>query len=359
MEVELKEGSKSLDLVISFDDTGSMSSVRRQVRSQIESLVKQLFSIVPDLRIGIVIHNDYCDRDLVQKLELTNNQQEIINFVNRGSSNGGGDHKEAYAYVLNEVTKFDWKAEQKLCIMIGDAPPHEKGERSAGVVELFDWRERSSALGELHIPIYSIQALGSKSSNFFYEGMARLSNGIKLDLSQFGHITDYLLAILHKSNDTLDAFQDSRPEFKTNLAFRSMFAKLKGVSDSASVEFEAKGEMLGKFQVVEVPYKVKIKAFVEAMGLSYRAGRGFYQFITSEKIQKDKEVLFVDKATGETIMDTKWCREQMGLPYGTAGTLSPKKIPAVSSKYDIFIQSNSYTRDLDPDTKFLYELEWR
>jgi hypothetical protein len=138
-----------------------------------------------------------------------------------------------------------------------------------------------------------------------------------------------------------------------------MFAKLKGVTDSASLEFEAKGEMLGKFQVVDVPYKVKIKAFVEAMGLSYRAGRGFYQFITSEKIQKDKEVLFVDKSTGETIMDTKWCREQMGLPYGTAGTLSPKKIPAVSSKYDIFIQSNSYTRDLDPDTKFLYELDHR
>jgi hypothetical protein len=128
MELELKEGSKSLDLVISFDDTGSMSSVRRQVRSQIESLVKQLFAIIPELRIGIIIHNDYCDRDLVQKLELTSNQQEIINFVNRGSSNGGGDHKEAYAYVLNEVTQFAWEAEQKLCIMIGDAPPHEKGD---------------------------------------------------------------------------------------------------------------------------------------------------------------------------------------------------------------------------------------
>jgi hypothetical protein len=41
----------------------------------------------------------------------------------------------------------------------------------------------------------------------------------------------------------------------------------------------------------------------------------------------------------------------------TRATKSPRTIPTeVSSKYDIFIQSNSYTRKLDPGTKFLYEL---
>ena len=55
----------ALDLVISFDDTGSMSSVRKMVRSQIETLVNQLFDLVPDLRIGIIIHNYYFDRELV------------------------------------------------------------------------------------------------------------------------------------------------------------------------------------------------------------------------------------------------------------------------------------------------------
>lgn len=346
---------KNLDLVISFDDTGSMSSVRRQVRSQIETLVKQLFELIPNLRIGIIIHNDYCDRDLVQRLELTSDKNKIIDFVNRGSSNGGGDYAEAYAYVLNEMLSFDWQAEQKLTIMIGDAPPHEKGARSAGHTEQYDWREISKKLGESIIPIYAIQALGNGDASYFYDGMAKFSNGIKLDLSQFGHITDYLLAILHKENDTLEDFQGSKPEFKTNLAFRSMFAKLKGVADSGSTEFDAKVELLGKFQVVDVASKVKIKTFVEDMGLRYKAGRGFYQFVSSEKIQANKEVIFVDKKTGETFMDTKWCREQMGLPYGTAGTLSPKRLDC-SRTYDIFIQSNSYTRDLDPGTKFLYEL---
>lgn len=347
---------KSFDLVISFDDTGSMSSVRRQVRSQIQSLVDQLFKLIPNLRIGIIIHNDYCDRDLVQRLELTADKQKIIEFVGRGSSNGGGDAKEAYAYVLNEMLSFDWKSDSKAAIMIGDELPHEKGARSGGQTEMYDWREASKELGTRFIPIYAIQALGSRHSIPFYEGMARLSNGIKLDLSQFAHITDYILAIFHRQTETLDQFQDSKPEFKSNISFKNMFAKLRGVIDASTTEYETKGEALGKFQVIDVPSTVKIKQFVEDMGLRYRAGRGFYQFVNSEKIQGNKEVLFVDKETGETIMDTRWCREQMGLPYGTAGTLSPSRI-ACSRKYDIYIQSNSYTRNLDPGTKFLYELD--
>lgn len=345
-----------LDLVISFDDTGSMSSVRKMVRSQIKELVAQLFKMIPDLRIGIIIHNDYCDKDLVQRLELTANQTKIIDFIGRGSSNGGGDSNEAYAYVLNQIRQFQWRPCDKISIVIGDALPHEKGKWSAGVEEKFDWREEAKELGNINVPIYSIQALGHKSANHFYEGMAKLSKGIKLDLSQFSHITDYILAIFHKQSDTLDDFQNSRPEFKTNISFANMFAKLKGVYDEkTSAEYEKLGELLGRFQVVSVPTKTKIKDFVENMGLHYQAGKGYYQFIGSEKVQPHKQVFFIDKETGEPNMDTAWCREQMGLSSDKTVTVSPRNMPC-SKKYDIYIQSTSYTRNLDPNTKFMYEL---
>lgn len=347
----------ALDIVLSFDDTGSMSSVRRQVRSQIQDLIKELFGLVPKLRIGVVIHNDYCDEDLIQKLELTSDRSEIISFINRDSSKGGGDYKEAYAFVLNQITKFDWRSDKKIVVMIGDAPPHEKGSVSAGITELYDWKEESCKLGECLIPIYAVQALGNRDATSFYEDMARFSNGVKLDLSQFGHISEYLLAIIHKHNNTLDAFQGSKPEYSTNISLKNMFSKLKGVSISTDGVDRGVVEAMGKYQVIDVYDKVKIKSFVEAMGLSYRAGRGFYQFITSEKIQKNKEVIFVDKRTGVTHFDTKWCRELMGIPLGTSGTVSPRKIPHIMDKYNVFIQSNSYTRDLDPGTKFLYELD--
>lgn len=36
---------QKLDLIISFDDTGSMSSVRRQIRAQIKDLIDKLFKL--------------------------------------------------------------------------------------------------------------------------------------------------------------------------------------------------------------------------------------------------------------------------------------------------------------------------
>jgi hypothetical protein len=334
-----------------------MSSVRKQVRAKIKEMLDFLFQHIDSIRVGIIVHNDYGDlpNNLVHTLPLTSDPSLVEGMINKYISPGGQGRVACYNESLRQALKFDWQAPNRVFVVIGDERPHEKGEHWCGVVETDDWKQQCKDLFEKNVNIYSVQCLGDRSRTFFYEGMSKFTNGVKLDLSQFSHINEYVMAIVHKQTGTLDSYEETRPEFKTNLAFRSMFAKLKGLDDVSN--FADKVELLGKFQVVEVPYKVKIKAFVEAMGLHYRAGRGFYQFIGSEKIQKDKEVLFVDKATGETIMDTNWCREQMGLPYGTAGTLSPKKIPTVSSKYDIFIQSNSYTRDLDMGTKFLYEID--
>lgn len=349
-----------IDIVISFDDTGSMSSVRKAVRQRIKEVVDFLFSAFTDVRVAIAIHNDYCDRDLLQMSNFMIDKDEIFRFIERGSSYGGGDAKEAYAYVLNAVKKLPWKADaSKITIVIGDERPHEKGDRSAGIVEQFDWKEECDELAAAGIRIYPIQALGNSHANFFYEGMARRTNGIKLDLSQFSQINEFLMAIGHHEAGTLDTYQTSRPEFNTNFAFKNMFNKLRGITDvTFEREVGAKLEMLSKYQVLEVKDKIKIEDFVTIMGLRFRRGRGMYQFTKSEEIQPDKEVLFVDKATGETIMDTRWCREQIGVPYGSRGTKSPKTISKdVSRKYDIFIQSNSYTRLLEPGTKFLYELD--
>lgn len=348
----------TFDVVISFDDTGSMASVRKQVRKQIEGLANTLFEKVQNLRIGIAIHNDYCDRDLLQLSPFMTNSADVCEFVNRSSSQGGGDSDEAYAYVLNAASKMDWVANRKILIMIGDAKPHEKGTRSGGQVELFDWREECRNMADKSIKIYSVQALGNRASTPFYEKMASLTNGIKLDLNQFEQISTYLEAIIYNENGQIEHFEDSKPEFKTNLSFRNMFDKLRKRTSVSSPDTETMAkyaELASKYQVLKVDFKTKIKQFVEEAGATYKKGRGFYQLVNSELVQANKEVIFVDKATGETFLNTAWCREQMNLPYGTAGKVNPRSLTC-ARKYDIFIQSNSYTRDLDPDTKFLYEL---
>jgi hypothetical protein len=355
--------SRELDLCISFDDTGSMSSVRKQVRSHITSLVNDLFNDIPELRVGIIIHNDYCDMPRhCFTLDFTNDRSKIEKFVNQNSPCGGGDAPECYELALNEASKMAWKSKRKALIMIGDEVPHQVGYRYGSHTNKLDWREEAHTLSEMGVQIYGVQALGRRSSTQFYDTISRMSGGIKLDLSQFQHISTYINAIAYHQSGQLDTYQSSDPAFNTNLALKNMFSRLKGGTGSLSSD---KIELLSKFQVMRVEDMMEIRNFVEANGCTFRKGKGYYQLIertedgkaNSEIIQADKEVLFVNKETGETISDTMWCRKELGIPYGTKATLRPLSIPHVMEKYDVFIQSNSYTRKLDRGTRFLYELD--
>lgn len=53
--------TQPVDVVISFDDTGSMSPCIAQVRRVVLDLVDTLFQDIPLLKIGIMVHGDYCD----------------------------------------------------------------------------------------------------------------------------------------------------------------------------------------------------------------------------------------------------------------------------------------------------------
>ena len=118
----------TLDLVFSFDDTGSMSSVRKLVRQNIVSLVRNLKQDIPGIRIGAIIHNDYCDAPRhIFTLDLTRDEKEIERFVNQDSPCGGGDSPECYELAIHEASKFDWRSDKRAMILIGDEVPHLVG----------------------------------------------------------------------------------------------------------------------------------------------------------------------------------------------------------------------------------------
>lgn len=352
-----------LDLVISFDDTGSMSSVRKQVRMKIAKLVNDIFMENLDLQVGIIIHNDYCDRDTIQMMDLTSDRDEIVKFVNRSSSCGGGDSDECYELVLNHFhSKFKWRDGKRIAILIGDANPHPVGYSCGGHRNTLDWRKEAATCAENGVNVYSVHALGNSRSRPFYEGVAQLSNGVKITLDQFAHINEYISAIVYGENDQLENYENSNPVFKTNTSFKNMFNKLKAkfggvIDESPTVSFGgATGVSLSKFQVMEVAENCSIKDFVNMSGARFQVGKGYYELTKSELVQKHKEVIMQHKTTGEVIGDTHKCREMLGLPYGVEGKISPRGMK-VAKEYDIFIQSTSYTRKLIGGTRFLYEME--
>lgn len=91
---------KDIDIVFSFDTTGSMNQCIRQVRRDVENTVKTLLEKIPGIRIGIIAHGDYCDEGhsyVIRTCDLTRDLVTLTDFIkNKATDTGGGDFPECY-----------------------------------------------------------------------------------------------------------------------------------------------------------------------------------------------------------------------------------------------------------------------
>src|SRR5690606_557715 len=71
-----------LDIVITFDSTGSMSGEINEVKAQISRIGQILFKLVPKARIGICTYRDQGDEFVAKGLPLTGNLGEVRYFLN-------------------------------------------------------------------------------------------------------------------------------------------------------------------------------------------------------------------------------------------------------------------------------------
>ena len=109
----------------------------------------------------------------------------------------------------------------------------------------------------------------------------------------------------------------------------------------------------GRFQVLDVDRDCSIKDFVEENGLTFKKGRGFYQFNKRETIQDYKEVVIQNKVTG-AIHHGAQARRLARIPTKTA------EVTPSATGYNCFVQSTSANRKLIGGTKFLYEIDdWK
>lgn len=115
-----------LDIVITFDSTGSMSGEINQVKQQIRRIGSTLLTLVPKARISICTYRDRNDVYVVKGLPLTDNLHEIEAYLANIQASGGGDLPEAVNEGLRwsvESNQFRQRA-RKVILLFGDAPPH-------------------------------------------------------------------------------------------------------------------------------------------------------------------------------------------------------------------------------------------
>lgn len=336
---------KSVDLVFSFDTTGSMYPCLTTVRRSIVEASSFLFDRIPNLRIGVIAHGDYCDgKNMIHTLPLTSNGVKLAEFINNAPQTDGGDSDECYEYVLRHAQDFDWKGEKAL-VMIGDALPHRIGSINAqGRVE-YNWETQAAILINRGVKIYPVQAMGRKSSDQFYDALAKMSSTPKLELPQFSDIVDILTAVCFQQAGQLHQFEETvrkRPVKSAHL--------LRTLDQLSGRTLSKRSTSVGsRFQVLEVDADTSIKEFVEKNGLPFTQGRGFYEFTKKEEIQEYKEVVAQNRASGAIITGIR-ARKVLDIGEGRVVVK-----PTVDS-HTGFIQSTSVNRKLKAGTKFLYEI---
>ena len=357
--------STPTQVVFSFDTTGSMSPCLRQVRERIEEAFAPLLKEIADLEIGLCAHGDYCDCGysyVTKWLPLTKDLFSLTQFVRNTGATGGGDADECYELVLHEARAQDWNPDaKKVLVVIGDANPHAASYHLND--KRLDWRREACELARAGVVIYSIQALNRPGSTRFYQEIADITGGYRLELGQFDDVVELIKAVVYtqQSPDRLAAYEEQIvAEKRMNRSIDRAIGVLKQPRDAkgrfVSTRYAERTDGLvpvdpGRFQVLRVTENQDIKGFVQSNELTFKIGRGFYEFTKREEIQEKKEVVLIDKATGD-MFGGSVAREIIGLPFGTRGFVKPSEL-----KYDVFVQSTSVNRKLIKNTRFLYEVD--
>lgn len=161
-------------VVFSFDSTGSMRSCIDDVRQKLKDLAKEMFQSIPELKIGIIAHGDYCDNErCVIALDLTNDLGKILDFLHSTPNTSGGDAPECYELALNTAGKLSWPPTGGSLVLIGDATPH--GPNYPLNTDHLDWRQELQGLLERGIKVIPMQCLPHHNrGNTFWAEVAKI-----------------------------------------------------------------------------------------------------------------------------------------------------------------------------------------
>lgn len=380
--------ASKIDLLVSFDTTGSMYPVLSQVRRDVEQFVSNMFSEFSDLRLGIIAHGDYCDKDnpyTIRFMDFTRDEDRLCKFVRETDKTYGGDADECYELVLNVAhTQASWRSDaDRIMIMIGDASPHSVEYRDNK--DNLDWKAEADRLAMNGIKVFAVHALAGwrSSSKYFYKTVAEKTLGVYLTLDQFSEIVDLIKAAVcqqsseKKLNEFVTIIKDNgrmTHSMKNNIkrlrgekvddtyeSYVSHTPKRKrtvGKSDDVVIKEMDKlvPVVPGRFQVMTVDRNCDIKGFVTNNGIEFKKGRGFYELTKAETVQQYKEIIMQDKETGEMFVGSQ-VREKLGLqPQTEKGGVNEKLYAKDAKEFRIFVQSTSVNRKLIAGTTFLYEI---
>lgn len=201
-EIPTSPSPSLCDMVIAFDTTGSMGSYIGQVKMHVKELIPRLLKENPNLMISVVAFGDYCDMDSAkvfgkayQVINLTNNANDLINFVAKAQDTSGGDNDEFYELVIKKIVEeTTWRTgSAKSVLFIADADPHSLGYSYAPMVQKnqIDWKVEAQKAASLDI---QFDTLSINKYTRWLEQLSQMTNGVNLPFSSASKMSNLVEA---------------------------------------------------------------------------------------------------------------------------------------------------------------------
>lgn len=364
----------SIDAIITIDTTPSMQRVQNLARKNAEKLVADLLAAMPSCRIGVIFNGDLSDDPqhggpyVVAVLQPTANKGDIIRFIRETPSTYLARGNAAYQEVLWQLnSQIRWRPDAKrVAIMIGDTSANSVTDSLNKIRR--DVNTELARCATAGIKIYAIQCQTGTRDECLWHALATRTGGVYFDLFQFDEVLTTIQASLFNEGgvDLLEEFikfliaNGKYTRSMDNLAATLLHrAPQVGKSNLTPVK-------PGRFQILTISDedcasdgKIAIKAFVEAQGFKFEKGRGFYELGRAETIQDYKEIVVMDRNTGDFFTGEANIRALLNVRPLPPGSKEKIKLSEISGldKYRIFIQSMSVNRKLVSGAMFLYNIE--
>jgi hypothetical protein len=115
----------SLDLVLALDTTLSMKEEMPVLKERLVPFLRPYVARFDSLRIGLLYYRDYFEQYLVKTFPFSEDLEAVQKRIDLARIHGGKEIPEAVFEALwSGLESYGWNADEKVILLIGDAPPH-------------------------------------------------------------------------------------------------------------------------------------------------------------------------------------------------------------------------------------------
>jgi hypothetical protein len=116
---------ENLDLALCLDTTDSMADDIDAVKQGLLDVMRKYRGRYRNLRVGVVFYKDYFDEYLTKIYPFSDDYARVERTISGAVVRGGRDTPEAvYEALSDALHKLQWRADRRIIILVGDAPPH-------------------------------------------------------------------------------------------------------------------------------------------------------------------------------------------------------------------------------------------